>query len=284
MRPYEYLPQPLLWKEEGMDPQTDSLNLYRDLADRYDQLGQMSMRDRFLMLAADSALHGGRPDEAERLRQRLLQQSRHHMLRPYHSFAEAVSAPDVQTYLEDLRANYPPDLATQLLESLQNEPGVPIDQTQPLSWTPTTPPLAAPARDSLPIPPTAPLMDNFGPRINTQRPTWEPAAPYSLLPEQPSPATPAAPRPLAQPLPGRTIPLRTPDPASGAPAPPPIRPTMAVPLPRPVPRPAATSPPAIPESGSGWLGILLGGIVLLAGAALAVFTLTRPFLPPGLLP
>ena len=97
----------------------DRLSVYRELADRYDHLGQVSMRDRFLILAADAALEGGRAGEAETLRQRLLQGSRHHMLRPYYSFAEAACAADVQSYLHDLRTNYPLEVAQQLLDSLK---------------------------------------------------------------------------------------------------------------------------------------------------------------------
>ena len=51
-----------------MDTPSDRLTIYAELADQYDRLGQVSMRDRFLMLAADAALTAGRADEAERLR------------------------------------------------------------------------------------------------------------------------------------------------------------------------------------------------------------------------
>src|SRR5260370_1333322 len=111
----------------------ESLSIYRDLADCYDRLGQVSMRDRFLILAADAALEAGLPAEAERLRQRLLQGSRHHMLRPYSSFAEAASRADVQTYLRDLRLNYPHAVA-------------PAGRPPPRHPPPATPPPAAPPR------------------------------------------------------------------------------------------------------------------------------------------
>src|SRR5687767_4359846 len=102
-----------------MDTLSESLTVYRELADHFEQVGQASMRDRFLMLAADAALQAGLRDEAERLRQRLLAGSRHHMLRPYNSFAEAASVPDVQTYLADMRANYPLSHAREILDSLR---------------------------------------------------------------------------------------------------------------------------------------------------------------------
>src|SRR4051812_15788355 len=99
-------------------PTQTVLAVYRELADHYDRLGQPSMRDRFLMLAADAALSAGGGDVAERLRQRLLSGNRHHMLRPYGSFEEASRAADVQAYLDGLRANYPPDQARDLLDAM----------------------------------------------------------------------------------------------------------------------------------------------------------------------
>jgi hypothetical protein len=132
----------------------DRLSVYRELAEQYDRLGQVSMRDRFLILAADAALEAGEAGEAERMRLRLLQGSRHHMLRPYHSFAEAALAGDVQTYLHDLRTNYPPDVAQQLLDSLkgsgpEENPGASPDQTSPVedppSWPSTLAPCVGPA-------------------------------------------------------------------------------------------------------------------------------------------
>ena len=77
------------------------------------------MRDRFLVLAADAALLAGKTDEAERLRLRLLKVNPHHMLKPYPSFAQALKAPDVLTYVKDLRVNYPADVAEDLLRTLQ---------------------------------------------------------------------------------------------------------------------------------------------------------------------
>src|SRR5262245_462456 len=167
----------------------ESLSVYRELADRYDQLGQLSMRDRFLMLAAHAALEAGQPDEADRLRHRLLQTSRHHMLRPYGSFAEAAEAPDVQTYLRDLQANYPPEVTRPLLATLRTPGGgggggstaaatAPVDQTQPLPWGGIDRPVAGQ------IPPTAPVIDIHGSRPaqqqQQQRPIWQPSTPYPL--------------------------------------------------------------------------------------------------------
>jgi hypothetical protein len=192
------------WGKEGrMDAASECLSVYRELADHYDRLGQVSMRDRFLMLAADAALEAGQPAEAERMRQRLLATSRHHMLRPYASFAEAARAPDVDTYLRDLKTNYPLDDARDLLDTLRSaEP----------------PPRA--------IPPTAPLLD-----LNARR--AEPAPIYPLRQDEPEPA----PRPRAQPVPGRrAAPAAAPRPPATTPAAPAPHPVPVAPLAREKPR------------------------------------------------
>src|SRR5437588_10661186 len=89
--------------------------VYEDLADWYDRTGQAKLRDCFLVLAADEALARGRPADAERLRNRLLQTNPHHLLKPFPSFAEALESPDVQSYVADLRRTYPPEAAATLL-------------------------------------------------------------------------------------------------------------------------------------------------------------------------
>src|SRR4051812_36187718 len=86
---------------------TQPLRVYQDLADWYERQSQPQLRDRFLLLAADAALSSGMPDEAERLRQRLLQVTPHHMLKPFASFAQALRSPDVQGYVSDMREKYP---------------------------------------------------------------------------------------------------------------------------------------------------------------------------------
>ena len=71
------------------------------------------------------------------LRQRLLAGNRHHMLRPYASFAEASRAADVQAYLDGLRANYPPEQARDLLNALRSG-----GEEPPPAYPPTMPPQA----------------------------------------------------------------------------------------------------------------------------------------------
>jgi hypothetical protein len=234
-----------------MAPQTDSLSVYRELADHYDRLGQMAMRDRFLILAADAALQAGQPALAEQLRQRLLQGSRHHMLRSYASFAEASAAPDVQTYLRDLRVNYPMEVAREMLLELQ--------------------PHEEPPSPERAIPPTAPLIDMHG-HPASARP-WQPqgrAEPYPLRDDVEH--TPPPTKPLAQPRPYGGAPRHVIQPAPAEPALPVAAPLpVATPVPR---RPRERGP----KNPAGWLSVGLGGLVFLAALAAAAFTFARPFL------
>src|ERR1700730_8580258 len=100
---------------------TDKMvRIYQELADYYDSHNQAPVRDRMLVLAADAALSAGRTEEAERMRARLLQLNPPHLLKPFASFPEAAKSPDVRSYLAGLRRTYPPETATQLLESLRS--------------------------------------------------------------------------------------------------------------------------------------------------------------------
>src|SRR5712692_10457345 len=102
-----------------MDTQANVLTVYKELAECYERRGQAQMRDRFLVLACDAALSGGQADEAERLRMKLLQANPHHMLKPYASFDQARAAPDVDTYVRNLRLNYSQEVAEDLLRTLR---------------------------------------------------------------------------------------------------------------------------------------------------------------------
>ncbi len=186
-----------------MDSAGERLTVYRELAEQYQRLGQSSQRDRFLMLAADAALEAGRDDEAERLRQHLLAGSRHHMLRPFASFAEASHSPDVETYLRDLRTNYPLEQAHVLLDSLRG------GGTQ----TPRA------------IPPTAPLLDINAPVALARQEGLAPV--YSLRDEDPAPP----PRPRAQPVPRPR--------AAPAPVPLPVREPEPLPVAAAIPSPGS---------------------------------------------
>src|SRR5262249_7244074 len=123
--------------EVSMEPSTDLADTYRKLAEWHHQHGHPQQRDRFLVLAAYTAHAVGRPEQADSLRVRLLRHNPHHLLKPYTSFAQALTAPDVESYVNDLRRSYPPNTATQLLASLpgkgsSDHGGTVLPPTQPV--------------------------------------------------------------------------------------------------------------------------------------------------------
>lgn len=238
------------------------VTVYTRLAEWNESQGQPDLRDRFLVLAADAALHAGRSDEAERLRRRLLQVNPHHLLRPYASFVEALASPDVQSYIGELRWKYPPATAEKLLEA--TEAGE----------------LRRPSHVDRPIPPTVPSVDVEGPPPFVDGWDDEDEAPavYRLRQEEqaPRPATTAPPSPR----PGSgarkaAVPPPAPRPSPvPAYAPPPL--PVDVEPPRPRRGPAADDVPT-----GAWLSTALFVLTLVAGLALAVYSVARPFLPAG---
>lgn len=94
---------------------------YQALADHYAEEGQAQLRDRFMVLAAESLFSAGRTSEAERVRMNLLNLNPHHLIKPFPSIEQALRSGDVKTYIAGLRRTYPPDKAAQLLRSLANE-------------------------------------------------------------------------------------------------------------------------------------------------------------------
>src|SRR5713101_2068359 len=88
---------------------------YSELAEIYHLQAQAPLRDRYLVLSADAAGAAGQWDEAERLRQSLLQLNPHHLLKPYTSFAEAMDSTDIRNYLTALRRSHPYEKAEHLL-------------------------------------------------------------------------------------------------------------------------------------------------------------------------
>ncbi len=249
-----------------------ALQAYKDLADWYERQGQSAMRDRFLVLAAEAAFSSGNPEEAERLRQRLLQGNPHHMLKPFSSFAQALQSTNIQVYIHDLQANYPPQTAETLLQDLRSSgapasPAANEEETLMGIGPPRINPIIE-IRDE----PTLPLG-----------PTNEPLKVYPLR-DEPKPAVPpAAPAKPAQ----ANRPAQRPSPAppskaakKGAPTDnPPPRP-RAQPIPPRSAAPAAVPPPPSETVPAGaWLPLILFGMTVTAGIALAVYTLARPFLP-----
>jgi hypothetical protein len=257
------------------------LEVYQDLADWYEQRGQAQLRDRFLVLAADAALTAGRADEAERLRARLLQQNPHHLLKPYASLAEAIKVPAVQDYVADLRRSYAPEVAEQQLQSLRaNAEVVPPREVAPPPPRPAPPPpkprspepppkdtpdvqLFYPIKEDLndPIPHTMPLPRKRA----TGEPLFKPMAP-------PPPAAPVR-APTAESSP-------TPRPAARIPSrPPAVSPFITQPLAEPAVKATHSDHDQEDLATGYWISTILFVLLLLAGLALAGYTLLRPFLP-----
>ena len=101
-------------------------------------------RDECLVLAADAALGNWQPEEAERLRKRLLLTNPNHLLRAYRTMADAMHSSDVVDYVADLRKQWPPETVAKLL----NRPPV---ETVPIAG----PPEPASGRGQRPLPPSA---------------------------------------------------------------------------------------------------------------------------------
>jgi hypothetical protein len=237
-------------------PASDAMFLiYRDLADYHERQGLDQLRDRFLVLAAASAQSAGQSDEAERLRQRLLRNGDHHLLRPFTSMAQAMCALDVQAYVEELRLEYPVHAAEDLLASVRGP--------------------AQPAKrgSTRALPPTAPVID-----------LDRPADPFKVYPARDEADVPILPewdqRPrrktsFPSPKPSRLLPAA----ASARPATVVVkRPTVLQSSPQ-IARRMAVESDDVDESAGRWLGPCLSVLVLAAALYLAGLTLLQPFLP-----
>lgn len=277
------------------------IQVYEELADREDQRGSQQLRDRYLMLAADAALTVGKSEDAERLRGRLLEFNPHHLTKPFGTLQEALSAPDVVHYLSDLRDTYPPALVEKLhaaqpitspaprKEAAKTMVAAGIKQERReeaaanivahAAATEEEPPAESPGIESMPEEepskiapaPSLPNADVFfkGP-LKADKPASPPPVRSIILDQGPAPNPAPAPTLLA-PKPKVVFPK---------PAPPadPVRlghasPYQASPL-------AVEETPA-PETDtrlSYWVGTLLFIILLVAGLALAGYTLVKPFL------
>ena len=203
-----------------MENPADIRHLYAELADGYAERSQPQFRDRFLVLAAAAALSSDDGIAAERYRQRLLSVNPHHLLKPYTSFAQAMQAPDVQTYVNDLRHNYPADVARSLLRSMRDlkeqETQIPVtaplirldgpdllmdDENEPLN--------ILSFRDESPtgLPPTLPPnlfpASPAAPAHRTIPPALYEAVPPPNLPPTPAPKPPKPVRSVPPPAPGR---------------------------------------------------------------------------------
>jgi len=173
------------------------LRVYEELASRFTRQNEPRFRDHCLVLAADAALSAQRPQDAERLRQRLLQHNPHHLLRPFASMTEAMQAPDVQEYIGDLRRQWPPEFVQKLYLGSRDEP------------LPTEPPPAAPAAPPAPVMPQPPISRPDLPVVRRTEPAAKDATAAAPPPREAAPAVPrpAPPAPvLARPVPPRPLP------------------------------------------------------------------------------
>jgi hypothetical protein len=224
-----------------MSPKARSLQVYEELAGWYDRQGQAKLRDWFLVLAADAALALGQADQAERLRQRLLHVNPHHLLRPFGSFVEALQSPDVQSYVSDLRRNYPVETAEQLLQSTRRAP--------------------------VPAPPPAPVVEERELKVYRETPTEPAPVPRARTTQsQPETSLPAAAIPAAAPPP-----QRMPTPVAWT------RPSTPAPVaPAEPPKEAALDEEG--PSGLGfWVSSLLFVVTLVLGLGLAAYAFVGPF-------
>jgi hypothetical protein len=249
-----------------MDIQT-ALQVYKELADWYERQGQAAMRDRFLILAAEAAFSAGKVEEAERLRQRLLQGNPHHMLKPFNSFAQALQSSNIQIYVHDLQVNYPPETAERLLQDLRSGAS-PSDAAadggeHTLKTTPqqTTPIIAIHDESTLPLGSSPEPLKVY---------------PLSDQPKRPaSSAPPAKPTNLNRPAPRKAAP-----PAAVNPPPRPAPRSQPAPPRAAAPRPDLPPPPSEAAAPAGaWLTLFLFGMTVTAAIALAVYAFARPFLP-----
>ncbi len=228
-----------------------SIRVYQELATHYDSRGEPQVRDRFLVLAADAASTAGRPDDAERLRQRLLQLNPHHMLKPYSSWSQALQSQDVRSYIEGLRRTYPPSSAENLLESVRG--------SNDMDTTPQALPSAA--LDAT-VPYSSPTMETPTPTVRMVKPTV--AVPVAT--EAPA-AIPFAPDVRTIPAP---VAKTAPPPVSG----------------RNIAKKAVgqswlsdgilNDPTAAQPSGN-WVAVLLFYVVLVGSLALGAYTFVRPW-------
>lgn len=257
-----------------MDPRDNLLRIYKELADWYERQRQPQMRDRFLVLAADAALLAGKADEAEKVRLRLLKVNPHHMLKPYTSFAQALKAQDVLTYVKDLRVNYPADVAEDLLRTLQG------DEKRPTAGVPATLPPGVAFDGSVtgPLPRGLAEGETYLKSNEEEVDLGQTAAPGAFNSPRRAPAPPQtiplqgqhSARPAVAPARSATPPRAVPV-ASRRPLPAPLPPDARTGLPPPAAEPTTAT-------GGSWLAVLLFLLVAVSGLALTGFTLLRPYL------
>lgn len=161
-------------------------HVYEGLAERFARRGEPRNRDHCLVLAADAALSAGRPDEAERLRLRLLQLNPHHLLRPYASMGEAMQSGDVRDYVADLRGQWPPAVVAKLAQDddfAVERNAAPVAPAPPVA----PPPAPVPSRALATPVPKKPVPVFLPPSQGRQT-----ASPHAEVPRRPDPDSPTA--------------------------------------------------------------------------------------------
>jgi hypothetical protein len=221
----------------------ESIWLYAQLAEDHQKQGRPQERDRFLLLAADAALSGGKRDVAENFRRTLLARNPNHLLKPYSSLSEALASPDIATYVQELRRTYP-------AERLERRTQGPLPGGTSLGQ-------GKDAEPDLLLP------------LDAERRT-KVAATYALQSEP-------SPRPVATAVPVRVsgVDAARAKPSQAGPAPFSLRPEPATP--RPMPLLAQRQMPEASNAG-GWFGAFLFFITLIGGLALLCHVFMRPFL------
>jgi hypothetical protein len=240
----------------------EPLHVYRELADYHERQGLGQLRDRFLVLAAVAAQAAGQADEAERLRQRLLKTNTFHLLRSYASMTQALHAPDVQNYVEDLQQEYPLRAAEHLLAEVRG----------PVLMTPQAPKPVPPRRSTRALPPTAPVIDLDAPAEKLKVFHAQDEAEAPTLPPWEEPTRRKTSFPAARPS------KLLPSPASARPVTVPVRRTAVHEPHAQNPQPRVRTEEAEDIGGGRWVGLVLFVLILAGALYLAGMTLVQPFL------
>ncbi len=99
---------------------------YAKLAGLSQSRGQLPPRDRFLLLAGVEALRAGYPQVAERCRELILTNNRHHMVGKFESFAQAAIDTEFLRLHAQIERGCPFEKAEHLLAGLDLTPDPPV--------------------------------------------------------------------------------------------------------------------------------------------------------------
>ncbi len=170
--------------------------LYKQLAEKYHGRGRFQERDRFLILAADTAWNAGDVAKAEELRRRIMDFNPSHLLKPYATFEAALKSPDILAYVQQLRRGYPRERAMELLRELDaaSKPaGMDDDQIRTYasdegaSNKPAAAPWSNPSKPAEPPkpqgkPPVIPFKQEPAPQPSAAAPEKQKVIPFQMPP------------------------------------------------------------------------------------------------------